>query len=169
VAGSEAAPWPVLVTTADHALLSPQMVEAFIAASGGADTSFALVERQVVEKAHPETKRTWISCGDGDYSGANLFAFRTPASQKGLTFWARAERHRKKALRLLMFLGPAVFLRAVTRTISLDDAVAKIGRDVGIAMKAVRLPFAEAAIDVDKPADLQLVEQILASRAGRES
>jgi hypothetical protein len=30
----------------------------------------------------------------------------------------------------------------------------------------VRLPFAEAAIDVDKPADLDLVEAILGRRAG---
>jgi hypothetical protein len=32
-------------------------------------------------------------------------------------------------------------------------------------LKAVILPFAEAAIDVDKPADLELVERILAARA----
>ena len=38
-------------------------------------------------------------------------------------------------------------------------------RVIGARVAAVRLPFAEAAIDVDKPADLALVEAIL-SRAG---
>ncbi|HFD15721.1 MAG TPA: MobA-like NTP transferase domain containing protein, partial [Rhodospirillales bacterium] len=30
--------------------------------------------------------------------------------------------------------------------------------------RAVVLPFAEAAVDVDKPADLELVERLLAGR-----
>ena len=162
IAGSAAAPWPVLVTTADHALLRPEMVEAFIAGSADADASFAMVERKVVEQVHPGTKRTWVKFSDGHYSGANLFALRTPAAHKALSFWAKAERDRKKVLRLLLFFGPTIFLRALTRTISLESAAAKAGRDLGLKAKAVRLPFAEAAIDVDKPADLQLVESILA-------
>jgi CTP:molybdopterin cytidylyltransferase MocA len=164
IAGSSQAPWPVLVTTADHALLSCDMVEAFVAGSAGADTSFAMVERAVVERAYPETRRTWIKFRDGHYSGANLFALVDPASRTALELWSRAERDRKKALRILMFFGPAIFLRALTRTISLDGAVAKVGQDLKLRLKAVRLPFAEAAIDVDKPADLELVERIVAKR-----
>lgn len=92
VAGSEEAPYPVLVTTGDHPLLRPEMVEAFIAASAGADSSFAVVERSVVEQVHPTTRRTWIRFSDGDYSGANLFALRTERSRDGVLFWAKAER-----------------------------------------------------------------------------
>ena len=54
-----------------------------------------------------------------------------------------------------------IFLRALTRTISLDGAVHKAGRNADMQLRAVRLPFAEAAIDVDKPADLELVRQIV--------
>ena len=166
VAGSEEAPWPVLVATADHALLRPEMVEAFIAGSGGTDAAFAVVERAVVERAHPETRRTWLKFSDGHYSGANLFALATPRAREPLKLWARAEKDRKKALKILLFFGPTIFLRAFTRTISMEGAVAKVGRDLGIRLRAVRLPFAEAAIDVDKPADLDLVERILAPGGG---
>ena len=162
VAGTDAAPWPVLVTTADHALLRPEMVEAFIAGSAGADASFAAVERAVVEQVHPDTKRTWVRFSDGQFSGANLFALLGEPARKAVDFWAKAERDRKKALRLLMFFGPVIFLRAVTRTISLDAAAAKAGKNAGLRLKAVRLPYPEAAIDVDKPSDLELVERILA-------
>jgi GTP:adenosylcobinamide-phosphate guanylyltransferase len=166
VAGSAAAPWPVLVTTADHALLRPEMVEAFIAGSGDADAAFAVVERKVVEQAHPETRRTWLKFSDGHYSGANLFALATERAQEPLRFWARAERDRKKALKILAFFGPMIFLRAFTRTISINGAAAKVGRDLKVKLRAVRLPFAEAAIDVDKPADLELVHRILAAESG---
>ena len=162
VAGTGAAPWPALVTTADHALLRPEMVETFIAGSAGADVSFAAVERAVVERVHPETKRTWVRFSDGQFSGANLFALLGEPARKAVDFWAKAERDRKKALRLLMFFGPVIFLRAVTRTISLDAAAAKAGKNAGLRLKAVRLPYPEAAIDVDKPSDLELVERILA-------
>jgi len=162
IAGTVAAPWPVLVTTADHALLRPEMVEAFIAGIGDADAAFAMVERRVVEQVHPGTKRTWIKFSDGHYSGANLFALTNASAQTALTFWAKAEKDRKKALRMLMFFGPTIFLRAVTRTISIGGAAAKAGKELGLRVKVVTLPFPEAAIDVDKPADLELVEQILA-------
>jgi hypothetical protein len=138
------------------------MVETFLAATGDTDAAFAVVERAVVESAHPETRRTWLKFGDGHYSGANMFALRTVRAREPLKFWARAEKDRKKALKILWFFGPTVFLRAFTRTISIDGAVVKVGRNLGIRLRAVRLPFAEAAIDVDKQADLELVERLLA-------
>jgi GTP:adenosylcobinamide-phosphate guanylyltransferase len=165
IAGTGAAPWPVLVTTADHPLLRPEMVETFIAGAGGADSAFAMVERSIVEALHPDTRRTWLKAADGHYSGANLFALMTEASKLGTDFWARAEKDRKSPLKLLRALGPVIFLRAVTRTISLREAAERAGRKAGIRLKAVPLPFAEAAIDVDKPADLELAERILAARA----
>ncbi|HYE26903.1 MAG TPA: NTP transferase domain-containing protein [Allosphingosinicella sp.] len=164
LAGTAAAPWPVLVTTADHPLLRPEMVETFIAGAAGADAAFAMVERSTIERVHPGTSRTWLKAADGHYSGANLFALLTPASRRGTDFWARAEKDRKRTLKLLSFLGPAILLRAVTRTISLEAAAERAGRKIGLRLKAVRLPYAEAAIDVDKPADLELAERILAAR-----
>jgi GTP:adenosylcobinamide-phosphate guanylyltransferase len=165
LAGTEAAPYPVLVTTADHALLQPEMVETFIAGSAGVDVAFAMVERKTVEKAHPDTRRTWLKAANGHFSGANLFALLTPDSALGTDFWARAEKERKRTLKLLSFLGLGIFLRAVTRTISLEAAAERVGRKAGFRLKAVLLPFAEAAIDVDKPSDLELAERILAARA----
>jgi GTP:adenosylcobinamide-phosphate guanylyltransferase len=165
LAGTEAAPYPVLVTTADHALLQPAMVEAFIAGAIGVDAAFAMVERRTVEKAHPDTRRTWLKAANGHFSGANLFALMTPASARGTDFWARAEKDRKRTLKLLSLLGIGIFLRAVTRTISLEAAAERAGRKAGFRLKAVLLPFAEAAIDVDKQADLELAERILAARA----
>jgi GTP:adenosylcobinamide-phosphate guanylyltransferase len=165
LAGTAAAPYPVLVTTADHPLLRPEMVEAFIAGAAGVDAAFAMVERRTVEQAHPDTKRTWLKAANGHFSGANLFALLTPASMRGTDFWARAEKDRKRTLKLLSFLGLGIFLRAVTRTISLEAAAERAGRKAGFRLKAVLLPFAEAAIDVDKQSDLELAERILAERA----
>jgi hypothetical protein len=60
VAGSADAPWPVLVTTADHPLLTPDMVAAFVAGAGGADVAVALVERRTLLARYPGNRRTWL-------------------------------------------------------------------------------------------------------------
>lgn len=166
-AGSEQAPYPLLVTTADHPLLTTPMVETFLAGSAGTDVAVALVERSTLEAAHAGSQRTWLRFSDGDYSGANLFALRTEAAQAGLSLWSSVEQDRKKARRLLLRFGPILALRALTRTISLDSAIERVARRIGLKAKAVRLPFAEAAIDVDKPSDLDLAEMILADRAAQ--
>ena len=49
--------------------------------------------------------------------------------------------------------------------LTLDGAMRRVSPVMGCEARAIALPFAEAAIDVDKPADLALVESILAKRA----
>ncbi|MBB5727983.1 CTP:molybdopterin cytidylyltransferase MocA [Sphingomonas prati] len=163
VAGTPTAPWPVLVTTADHPLLTPDMVAAFLTGAGEADVAVGMVERRTMLAAYPDAKRTWLHFRGGAYSGANLFALRTPRAQPALALWAQAEQDRKRALKLFWHFGPLLALRAVTRTISGPNALRTAGRRLGLDARLVALPQAEAAIDVDKPADHTLAERILAA------
>ncbi|MDB5689277.1 MAG: hypothetical protein JWL91_1153 [Sphingomonas bacterium] len=165
VAGSDVAPWPVLVTTADHPLLTAEMVEHFIAGAGDADVAVAMAERGTVLAAYPDNRRTWLKLRDGAWSGANLFALQGATAHGALAAWAAVEQDRKKALRLLVHFGPWLAVRALTRTIGLHDAIARAGRRLGLSARLVAMPQAEAAIDVDKPADLALATRILAARA----
>ena len=72
IAGSGTAPWPILVTTADHALLKKAMVDEFLDGVGDSDVAVAVGEKRIVESGFPETKRTWLKFSDGHYSGADL-------------------------------------------------------------------------------------------------
>jgi molybdopterin-guanine dinucleotide biosynthesis protein A len=164
VAGSEAAPWPLFVTTADHPLLTHDMIAHFLEASSGADVAVGMVERATILAAYPENKRTWIKLSGGAWSGANLFALSGEAARRALTLWVDAEKDRKQLFKLFWHFGPMIALRAITRTISLQDGIAALGRRLGLNARAVALPFAEAAIDVDKLSDHRLVEQILRAR-----
>lgn len=166
-AGADYAPWPVLVTTADHPLLTPAMVQTFLAQAGraGADVSVAMVEKQVMLADYPDTRRTWLRFRDGHWSGANLFALQTQRAQAALTLWSAAEQDRKKAWKLFLHFGPMLALRALTRTIGLAEALVRAGQRLGLSARLIAMPMAEAAIDVDKPADHALAEAILARRS----
>ena len=165
VAGGDAAPWPVLVTTADHALLTPAMTGAFMTSAETADVAFGVVERRVLLGAYPGNVRTWLRFRGGAWSGANLFALTGPRAFAALDLWAGVERDRKSGWRLILKLGPGLLVGAALRVLSLDGATARLGRRLGLLARAVELPFAEAAIDVDKASDLALAETIVAARA----
>ena len=168
IAGQEIAPWPVLVTTADHALLTPEMVEEFLDACDGdardADLAIAFGERRIVEAGYPATRRTWLKFSDGYYSGANLFALRGVKVLPALKLWSGVEQERKKGLAVISQFGPWLLLRALTRTITFPQAFAQAGLRLGLAARPIVMSQAEAVIDVDKPADLVLAEEILRHR-----
>jgi hypothetical protein len=158
---------PMLVTTADHALLDGPMIEHFLAASegSGADITVGFASASTIRASYPETKRTYLRFRDEAYSGANLFCLRTAAAERGIAFWQRLERDRKQPWRLARAFGPILLLAYLLRLCTLDQAMALASRRLGLRAAAIPLPIAEAAIDVDKPADLDLVETILARRA----
>ncbi|WP_420140557.1 NTP transferase domain-containing protein [Sphingomonas sp.] len=164
VAGGPAAPWPVLATTADHPLLTVEMVEAMIAGSAGADVAVGVVGRRVLLGRYPDNRRTWLRFADDGWTGANLFALRTPDAIRALDAWSTVEQDRKKAIKLVWHFGAWLAIRAVTRTITLAGAMRRAGRRLGFDARPVALPFAEAGIDVDKPADHALAESILDAR-----
>lgn len=156
--------YPFLLTTADNVLLDEAMVTQFIRRAAGADIGVALVERRTLEAAYPGNRRTWLPFRGGAYSGANLFWLGSPASLEALSVWRRIEQQRKKARAVLGAFGWGLALRIALRWLTLDQAITRAGKRLGIKARAVVLPFAEACIDVDKPADHAMAEAILRQR-----
>jgi hypothetical protein len=157
--------WPVLVTTSDHALLTPDMVGEFLAKAECADVAIGLVSRDAMLKRFPQAKRTWLKFRGGAYSGANLFLLGGPEVRTAVELWRSNEQDRKKAWRLLFSLGFVDFLGAALRIRTLQQTLDGIGRKLGLGIRAVEMSDPLAAIDVDKPADHELVTAILEGRA----
>ncbi|MEO6256289.1 MAG: NTP transferase domain-containing protein [Sphingomicrobium sp.] len=156
--------WPLLVTTADHALLDPAMIADFCDRAAAADIAIGVVERRALLKRLPATRRTWIGFSGGAYSGANLFLLGSPKASSAIQLWRAVEQNRKKGWRLLIALGPAMFLGAALRLLTLDQVLARIGVRLGLSVRAVVMADPLAAVDVDKDSDHRLVEQLLAAR-----
>jgi CTP:molybdopterin cytidylyltransferase MocA len=146
----------VLITTADHALLSHEMIEYFLrrARASSADVVVGLVSASLIRQRFPQAKRTFLRFADESYSGANLFCFRLPGGRRALEFWTRVESQRKQPWRLVKAFGLGTLL-------PLKAAFERASRAIGVPVEVVELPFAEAAVDVDKLSDLELVREIL--------
>ena len=158
--------FPCLITTCDHALLTADMVSAFIsgAEEAGTDICVGLATEHVIKEAYPSTKRTYLKFSDTAVSGCNLFYIANVDGLKAISFWQSVQHLRKNPLKLARKIGIGVGVKYMMGRLTLKGAFDYAANRIGITAAPVLLPFAEAAIDVDKPSDLNLVESILTAR-----
>ncbi|GAN53770.1 nucleotidyltransferase family protein [Tanticharoenia sakaeratensis] len=167
--GLDALGAPMLITTADHPLLRPEWITAFVARAAmltpSCDFAIGIATRTVIERDVPGTRRTYITLRDMVFSGCNLFLARTPRAAAVLALWQRIEHARKQPLKMAALLGPGLLARALTRTLTSDALCARITRLTGARPALIPIDNGWAAVDVDKPADLALVTRHLADAA----
>lgn len=158
-----AADRPVLLTTADHALLHAAWVDRFCAAAraSGKDAVVGLTELAGVQAAFPQSRRTALRFRDGAFCGCNLFAFLNPAGRRAPAFWRQIEQRRKQPHRLASALGFGTLLKYLTHRLTLAEGLDRLSQRVGARLGAVLLDEPRAAIDVDSVADLELVRALL--------
>jgi len=155
---------PMIVTTADNALLTGAMIDHVLAAARERDLGIAMVERRVLLRAYPQSKRSWLKFRGGAWSGANLFWIGGARVLPLIAIWRDVEQDRKKGWRVISAFGPGMLISALLRLVTFPAAIARLGKRHGIDAMLVPMPQAEACIDVDKTEDLALAEAILAAR-----
>ena len=160
--GAEALGTPLLVTTSDHALLQAEWVRQFLDdAPPDSDIAILLAPESLVRAAAPTTRRTYLKFADGRYSGCNLFLLRNDRALLALDFWRRVEALRKQPWRIALLIGPGFLISYLSGRLTLAQTVARLGRKAGVNAVAVVSKFGLAAVDVDKPSDLDLVKTLV--------
>ena len=156
---------PMLVTTADHALLRPEWVRQFVAdIAPETDVAMLLAERETIEAAMPGSRRTYLKFADGDWSGCNLFHLATPQAARALDLWAQVEADRKRPWRIVRRFGVGTLLRYAVGRLTLAEADARLGATAGVRAGVVAAKDGLAAVDVDKASDLVAVRALLERR-----
>jgi len=153
---------PLLVTTADNALLRPEWIAEFLRrVQPKCDIAAAVAMRSSIERDVPGTQRTYLPFVDGAFSGCNLFLFRTERARAVATLWQRLEHERKRPLHMARLLGPGILLRFLLRRLTRPALYRRIKALTGATARLISMPDGRASVDVDKPADLALVETLL--------
>lgn len=157
---------PILLTTADHALLTPEMINSFVEQYEieNFDVAAAMLPLDIVTQKYPDMRRTRLKFKEGAYKACNLFIFRDKAAaQNVLRFWQTIESQRKKPWKMVKALGALTLLSYITGRLTLGNALTHLGRETGTKPQAVMLDIAEAAIDVDSVDDLEFVRALVQS------
>jgi CTP:molybdopterin cytidylyltransferase MocA len=163
---------PLVITTGDNALHTPEMVAHFCDALGavaasGADGAIGLTPARYILEKYPGETRAFHRFRDGQYSSCNLYALLTPRSiERGPEIFRSGGQFGKKPKRLIGAFGVLAFLVYKSRMVSLATFLKLVGRAIGIRTAPVLMPFAEGPIDVDRMQDWELANRIVRDREG---
>lgn len=156
---------PLVVTTSDHALLRPQWVRQFLDdVPAKADVAILMARRAAVEAALPGSRRTWLRFADSDWSGCNLFYLASPGAEAAISSWAQVEADRKRPWRIAARLGISTFWYYWRGQLTLGQAIARLGKRVGVSAAVVSARDGLAAVDADKIEDMADIRQLVAER-----
>jgi GTP:adenosylcobinamide-phosphate guanylyltransferase len=159
----------VLLASSDIPAITTEMVDWLLdaAAKDDLDLYYTVVEKAVMERRFPGSKRSYITTSDAVVCGAdlNVLAVRAVLDNSHRTLWEKVVDARKNAFKQAQLVGFDVLLRLLTRRITLAYAETNISRRLGIRGRILRSPYAEVGMDVDKPWQLELLRQDMASRA----
>lgn len=154
---------PLLVTTADHALLRPEWIRELVDGTpADADLGIALARQEDIERTMPGSRRTYLRFADGAWSGCNLFYLKTPRAETALATWRHVEADRKRPWRIIRKLGVGTLISYALGRLALSEGITLLGRRMGIESRLVRASDGLAAVDIDKPQDLADVRALLA-------
>lgn len=160
----------LLLTTGDHALLTEAIVADFLAGArsahaAGADLAVGFVSLERVQARFPDTRRTPLRFRDGAVCTCNLFALLRPSALGVIELWRQVEQDRKQPWKIVRLLGIATLLRYVLGRVTLAEVLTRLGLITGTRIEPVLLDHATAAVDVDSPADWDLVRDLVDNRA----
>lgn len=162
---------PLLVTTADHALLSTESVDAMAEMLDGCDVAFALARRDAVEAAHPKALRSYIALRDGDFATCDLYGMASARFVDAVDVFRGARIGGRESSRILRAIGVVGLVMIKLGLESLSGAVVRASRRLGLRVRAVIMADGTQAIDVDNDRTYAIVRDLLgdASSDGSES
>jgi molybdopterin-guanine dinucleotide biosynthesis protein A len=158
----------VLLASSDIPAIKPAMVDWLVETSMQTedDLYYGVVPRAVMEATFPNSKRTYTKLKDLELCGADInIAHVRMAGEEYLDLWERLIGNRKSPMRQAGAVGFDTLFLLATRQITLDDAVRRVCKRIGIKGRAIVWQYAEAGMDVDKPHQLEILREYLSRPA----
>jgi molybdopterin-guanine dinucleotide biosynthesis protein A len=154
-----------LLASSDVPTITSDMIDwrAQVALEASADLDYAIVERSVMEARFPESNRSYIRLKGLEVCGGDVNAVRLSlaADEK---LWTRITEARKSALRQAALLGFDTLFLLATRLMSLERGERMVSNRLKLNGRVHLCPYAEIAMDVDKPHQLEIIRRDLEAR-----
>jgi len=161
----------VMVVSTDIPALKSEMVDWLVETSMKTtdDIYYGVCTNKVMEKRFPGSKRTYTKLKDMELCGADINIAHVSMTTEHLDMWETLIGSRKNPLKQAGMIGLGLLWQVFTRSITLDELVAKISKRLDIKGRAIIWPYAEACMDVDKPHQLELLREDLEKQQKKAS
>ncbi len=121
------------------------------------DLYYSVVERNVMEKAFPDSRRSYVPVVEGKFCGGDLFFVRVAIAHNNEQLVRELLAKRKSAFQQARLLGFKTIIKFLFRRISIKDAEDLSQRLLHAQGHIIVSPYADLAMDVDKPHQLDMV------------
>jgi len=158
---------PLIVTTADHALLGAETMDAISGALAKADLAVALSPRRCVEAVHPAAPRRYISLREGDFAVCDIYGLAGPHALRAADVFRAEGGFDRVRSRVRRAAGWLAWLMMRLRILALTQAVRLASRRLRLSVAPVLVEDGTQAIDVGDDASYAIVRDILELRARR--
>ena len=149
----------VIMVSSDIPALTTEMVDWAVhtADAHEADFYYNLITREVMETRYPGSNRSYVKLKGLEVCGGDMNVIRVAAATGNDELWQKLINSRKNPLKQAALFGDTTLFLLLTRRLSLEDAVPRIEKQLGIKGRPVLCPYAEIAMDVDKPHQLEIL------------
>jgi GTP:adenosylcobinamide-phosphate guanylyltransferase len=153
----------VLIVAADLPVLNGTATENFIEGvrARNADVVYGCVEKRVHVARFPEVPHTWARLRDGTFCGGGLASIKPRSFRLLERFLEQLGAARKLPWRLASLFGWDVLVRFALGRLSIAQAEARATHLLGVPVRALVSPFAETAVNVDRPSDVPIAEALV--------
>ena len=157
----------VLLSSSDIPAITSEMVDWEVETTQrmNVDLCYNVAKRETIEKRYPGSRRTYVKLKDVEVCGGDMNVVSASVISRNMEIWTKLIETRKNPLKQAAILGIDTLLMVLLHAITLDQAVEKVTTRLQLTGRAIISPYAELAMDVDKPNQLELMRADLAKRA----
>ena len=156
----------ILILSADVPAITPEIVDWLVTEVKKTDHDiyYSLIKKDVMETRFPGSKRSFIHLKDFDVCGGDLNAARLGAAAGDHPFIDELSEARKNPIKQAYMIGFGTVLLLLLRQLTLKNAITRICKRIKLTGRAIRNPYAEIGMDVDKPFQLDIMRRELTGR-----
>jgi molybdopterin-guanine dinucleotide biosynthesis protein A len=125
---------------------------------------YNVVTQAVMEARFPNAQRSFVRFKDVAVCGGDLNVIGKAFFLNEKPVWKELTSKRKNPMQQAALLGLDTLLLVFFRLITLDKAVRRICKRLDLKARALLSPYAEMAMDADKPGQLAILRQDLEAR-----
>ncbi|MBC7987114.1 MAG: nucleotidyltransferase family protein [Sphingomonadaceae bacterium] len=168
LAAADTAGWPLLITTGDNVLMTPEALRDFHAfcLADQADGAAMFARKEAVLAAHPEGQPRFWKFRDGEFSGCNTFWIKDRGALSVAEIFRRGGQFLKFPRRFIEAFGLVNLIGFRLNLFRVDQLLRRISRRFGRKVVAKIVNDGRLAIDVDTEFSHMVAERLLRAKGG---
>ena len=156
----------LLTVSSDIPTITGDIVDwmAELVLNGQHDVYYNYILRDAMESRFPGSKRTFTKFKGAEVCGGDLNAFKTHLLTADGAVWQELINARKNILKQAGIIGLDLLIKLALRQLTIEEAARKASKRLEFKAMPVNCPYPEIGMDVDKPYQLELLQNDLSQR-----